>query len=323
MTDRPEPHNLAGMALILAGVGLLSIMDSVAKRLVGADYSVLQILALRGWIIVIGMLCLLPRLGGMAALKSARPGGHLLRVGVGFFAPFLFFSALRTMPLADTTVVFFGGATFLMTALSALLFKERVGPHRWAAVGIGFVGVVIAARPGGAVFQTATMYAIGAGASYALMMLATRWLGPSEGVFKQVFYYNLGLAVIGSAALPLLFVAMPVRDSGILLAMAGLAAGGQYCLTRAFNLAPVGLLAPFEYTSLVWAALLGYLFWGDIPENAVWTGAGIIVGSGLYLVHRETLAARAGKKAARQALLAADPVPVIVSVDADNSRPGV
>jgi len=313
MTEKPEPQNLAGILLILVGIGFLTTMDSVAKWLVGADYSVMQILALRGWIIVVILLCLLPRLGGLAALKTARPGGHLLRVVVGFFAPYLFFSALKTLPLADTTVVFFGGATFLMTALSVPLFKERVGPHRWGAIAVGFVGVVIAARPDSAVFQLDALYALGAGAAYALMMLATRWLGPTEGIFKQVFYYNLGLAVIGSAALPLVFVAMPLKDQGILLTMALLAVTGHYCLTRAFNIAPVGLLAPFEYSALVWAAVLGYVFWNDVPAPSVLLGAGIIVASGLYLAHREALASRAKKKA----LAIADPLPVIVAVEAD------
>ena len=318
MTAKTEQHNLAGIALVLAGVGFLTVMDSVAKWLVGANYSVMQILAFRGWIIVIGMLFLLPRLGGLAALKTARPGGHLLRVVVGFFAPFLFFTALKTMPLADTTVIFFGGATFLMTALSVPLFGERVGVHRWTAIAIGFVGVLIAAQPGSGVFQIDALYALGSGAAYALMMLATRWLGPSEGVFRQVFYFNLGLAVIGSAALPLVFVAMPVTDFSILLGMAALAVGGHYCLTKAFGLAPISLLAPFEYSSLVWAAVLGFVFWGHLPANPVLLGAGIIVASGLYLAHREALASRRNKRAAREALLVVDPVPVSLAVDTEN-----
>ncbi len=319
MTEKPEYNNLAGIALILAGVGLLSTMDSTAKLLIGANYSVLQILALRGWIIVFGMMLMLPRLGGFAALKTTRPKAHLLRAAVGFFAPFMFFSSLKTMPLADTTVIFFGGGTFLMTALSVPLFKERVGPHRWAAIGVGFIGVVIAAQPGSAVFQIDSLYGLGAGIAYALMMLITRWMGSAEGVFRQVFYYNLGLAVIGSISLPYVFLAMPVGDVMILLAMAALATAGQYFLTRAFHVAPVSLLAPFEYSALVWAAGLGYLIWGDVPGNPVLLGAAIIVAGGLYLAHRETLAARRHKRAARQALIVADPIPVIVAIDADES----
>jgi len=318
MTEKHEQHNLAGIALVLTGIGALTVMDSVAKWLVGAHYSVMQILAFRGWIIVAGMLFLVPRLGGLAALKTARPGGHVLRIAVGFFAPYLFFSSLKTMPLADTTVIFFGGATFLMTALSVPLFKERVGAHRWAAICVGFVGVLIAAQPGSSVFQADAFYALGSGAAYALMMLATRWLGPSEGVFRQVFYFNLGLAVIGSASLPLVFVPMPMADFGIVLSMAALAVSGHYCTTKAFGLAPVGLLAPFEYSALVWSAILGYVFWDDIPGHPVLAGAGIIVASGVYLAHRETLAARRKKHAAREAMLVADPVPVVVAIEAEN-----
>ena len=301
--------------MILVGIGFLTVMDSVAKWLVGANYSVLQVLALRGWIIVIGLLVVLPRLGGLTALKTGRPGGHLLRIVVGFFAPYLFFTALKTMPLADATVIFFGAATFLMTALSALLFKERVGWHRWAAIACGFVGVLIATRPDSSVFQTGALYALGSGVTYALLMLATRWLGSSEGVIRQVFYYNLGLAVIGSAALPFVFVPMPVADSGILLVMAALAVGGHFCLTGAFSRAPIGVLAPFEYSALVWSAVLGYIFWDDIPGNHTVYGAAIIVASGLYLVHRETRAARNIKAAAAETVPVADPLPVVMPIE--------
>ena len=311
-----EHHNLLGVSLLLTGVGFLTVMDSVAKWLVGSDYSVMQIIALRGWIIVVILTLMLPRLGGVAALKTGRPLGHLLRVAVGFFAPFLFFTALKTMPLADTTVIFFGGATFLMTALSVPLFGERVGFHRWGAIAVGFVGVWIAAQPGSAVFQMDALLALGAGAAYALFMLATRWLGTSEGTFRQVYFYNLGVAIIGSAALPFVFVPMTTSDSGILLGMALLAVSGHYCMTRAFNLAPVGLLASFEYSALVWAALLGYVFWQHIPEPHVLTGGGIIIVSGLYLAQREARASRLAKRKAEEIVLAADPVPVVVVVEA-------
>lgn len=312
MTHKLGQDHLAGIALVLVGVGFLTSMDSVAKWLVGADYSVMQILALRGWIIVIGLVFLLPRLGGLKVLKTSRPGGHLFRVIAGFMAPYLFFSSLKTLPLADATVIFFGGATFLMTALSVPVFKEPVGPHRWAAIAVGFVGVLIATHPGSAVFQVESLYALGAGASYALMMVATRWLGSSEGVFRQVFYYNLSLAVIGSTALPAVFVSMPMTDTGILFGMAMLAVGGHYCLTRAFNVAPVGLLAPFEYSSLVWSAAIGYLFWDDIPPPPVLLGAAIIVVSGLYLARRESRLGPADSTPKQASVLIAEPVPVPV-----------
>ena len=288
-------RNLAGVGYILAGVAFLSTMDSVAKVLVGADYSVMQLLAVRGWIIVVVMTPVLLKLGGLSVLKTKQPFKHLLRITVGFAAPYFFFSSLKGMGLADATVIFFGGGTFLMTALSVPLFKERVGPHRWGAVAVGFVGVVIAARPTGGVFQLEALYALASGAAYALMVLSTRWLGAAEGTFRPVFYYNLGVAVIASMALPLSYKSMPMIDLATIVTMAFLAIGGHFGITRAFQLAPVSLLAPFEYTALIWAAVLGYLIWSDIPAANVLLGAGIIISCGLYLIHRETLAVKARK----------------------------
>ncbi len=282
--------NITGIGYILGGIGCLAGMDAVAKVLVGADYSVIQILAVRGWIIALALILFLPRLGGLMALRTDQPYKHGLRMAVGFTSPFLFFTALKDLGLADVTVIFFGGATFLMTALSALWFKESVGPHRWGAITLGFIGVLIAASPTGGVFQAEALYAFASGATYALMVLMTRWLGPNEGTFRPVFYYNVGMAVAATAALPLAFTPMPPVDSATVALMAVLAIGGHFGVTRAFQTASVSLLAPFEYTALLWAALLGYLFWSEVPTANVLVGAAVIFVSGLYLLRREALA---------------------------------
>ena len=271
---------------MVAGVGILVAMDGVAKWLVEGDYSPVQVLAIRGWIIVSMMLAWLPRVGGLAALRSRHWRGLLLRVALGFCGPFLIFSALRELPLADVTVIFFG-ATFLMTALSVPLFKEHVGIHRWSAIVIGFVGVLVAVRPGGGVFQVGALYVLGACVCYALLMLATRWLSRTESTFMLVFTYNLALATGYSLFLPFVWHPMPVADLGIVAVMAVLAVCGHSCLVRAFTLAPIGAVAPFEYTSVVWAAAIGFIGWGDVLSAHTLTGAAIIVSCGLYLIHRE------------------------------------
>ena len=312
-----ENRNLAGIGYILMAVGFLSCMDSVAKALVGANYSVMQILAVRGWIIIFAMALMLPRMGGITALKTTQPFKHLIRVVIGFTAPYFFFSSLKELGLADATVIFFGTGTFLMTALSVPLFKERVGPHRWGAIIVGFTGVLIAAQPGSGVFQIEALYAVASGVSYALLILATRWLGPGEGTLKPVFYYNLAMAVIGSFALPMVFKAMPSYDIGTIMVMAALGLAGHFGITRAFHAAPVGLLAPFEYTALIWATLLGYFVWSEVPAAHVLYGAGFIVSSGLYMVHREVLRAKAENKE-KTAILATDPLVVVAPLNVED-----
>lgn len=286
-----ESANLAGIALVVTGVGLLVTMDGFAKWLVGADYSPVQIIAMRGWIIVAMLVAWVPRAGGLAAFRTRRKKGLLLRVAFGFLMPFFFFSALKQLPLADVTVILFG-APFIMTALSVPLFSERVGVHRWSAVAIGFVGVLVAARPGAGVFAIEALYAFGACVCYALLMLATRWLARTESTFLMVFSYNLGVAAGYSLLLPFVFRPMPIADLAILASMAVLAVGGQVCLTRAYSLAEIAAIAPFEYTALAWAALIGFVVWGDVPAGHVVAGAAVIAGCGLYVVHREKAAGR-------------------------------
>lgn len=311
-------RNLVGISYILMGVGFLATMDSVAKVLIGADYSVMQILAIRGWIIVFVMMLTLPKMGGLATLKSRQPFKHFIRVVIGFASPYFFFSSLAVLGLADATVIFFGGATFLMTALSALLFKEPVGRHRWGAVVVGFGGVMYAAQPSSGVFQIEALYAIASGAAYAVMVLVTRWLGPAEGTFRPVFYFNFGVACMASLALPAVFKPMPSADIVTILTMAAFAVGGHFCITRAFHSAPVSLLAPFEFTALIWAAGLGYFIWSDIPATNVLIGAAIIVSSGAYLIHREALAERANRRAT-EGLVVADPLIIASPVSVEDA----
>jgi drug/metabolite transporter (DMT)-like permease len=190
------------------------------------------------------------------------------------------------MALADATVIIFG-ATFIMTALSVPVLKEYVGPHRWAAILVGFIGVFIAAHPNGDFFSSGAIYALLASFSYAIIVLITRWMGPGEGAFKQVFYFHIWMMVAASVLSLPSFQPMSGIDIGW-VALAGLlSVFGHLCLTRAFTIAPVGVVAPFEYTTLVWATLIGFVVWGHIPGFKVVIGATIIVASGLYLLHRE------------------------------------
>jgi drug/metabolite transporter (DMT)-like permease len=276
---------------MLAGVGFLSLMDGTVKWMLGAEVSVAQIVAVRGWIIVALLLAWVPRTGGLGALRTHRPLAHLGRIAVGFGSVYFFFTALKTLPLADATVIFFG-ATFIMTALSAVLLGERVGVHRWGAVAVGFAGVYVAARPGGDVMGPGALYAVAASLCYAVLMLGGRWLGRTEPVFRLVFYYNAGTALVASLFLPFEWKPMAGAHLSMIVVTAALALAGHVCLTRAFIAAPVGVIAPFEYSAIVWAALIGFVVWGDVPPDHVYLGGAIIVLGGLYVVRREAILAR-------------------------------
>lgn len=310
--DKTQNAPLLGVLLVMAAVAFLTVMDAAMKVLVDGGIAVLQILALRSWLVVPPMAVWALKKGGIASLKTKRVKLHLLRVGFGTGAPLFFFNSLKTLPLADATTIFFG-STFIMTALSVVVLKERVGPHRWAAVVAGFIGVVIAMGPTSQTIDIGVFYAVGASIAYALFALATRKLGSSEGALKQVLYFHIWLGTVGTLALP--FVYRPYTGEEVLLiAVTGaLVVSGHLCLTRGFSVAPLGLLAPFEYSALIWATALGYLVWGDVPGPALLLGAGIIVLSGLYLMYREARIARRDKQALAGAAVA--PVVIISSQD--------
>lgn len=282
-----ERSNYRGILYMMIGVVFLALMDAVAKLIVEADYSVLQMLAIRGWIVLVLLTGWMLYKGTIKQLKTRRPLAHLFRAILGLLAPLFFFVSLKDLPLADATILFFV-SPFLMTALSVPLFKEKVGLHRWAAVITGFIGIVIVTQPGTASFQMAALLPLGASVCYVGIMLLGRWLGSTESNVTIIFYVTLGTTVVASAALPYVWDPVGIRDLGIIFVMSLLYLGGSYFLLRAFIVAEVGAVAPFEYSGIIWAVLLGYFFWGDVPEDIVFLGASIVVASGVYMIYRES-----------------------------------
>ncbi|MDX1737860.1 MAG: DMT family transporter, partial [Alphaproteobacteria bacterium] len=282
-----QTNNMVAIFYLMLGMGLLSAMDAIAKLMLDQDYAVVQTLAVRSWIIIVAMTAwIMTRPGGLTKLKTKRVKLHSVRVVIGFCAPFFFFTSLGEMPLADVTVLFFA-SPFIMTALSVPLFGEKVGVHRWISIAIGFVGVIIIVQPGATTFQFAAIYALIGCAAYSLIGLMVRWMSDTESSLVIVYYFNLGVGLIASVALPFYWIPVPVEHFWMFGAMAVLALTGHICMTRAFTLGEMGTITPFEYSSLIWAVLLGYLLWGDLPAAHVWFGTVIIVGCGLYILYRE------------------------------------
>jgi drug/metabolite transporter (DMT)-like permease len=273
---------------MVSGMFTLVLMDAVAKWLVEANISPIQVIAIRSWIIISIMLLTLVTRKQLGALKTRRPIAHAVRGSLGIGAPLCFFLALKSLPLADATVVFYA-STFILTALSALVFKERVGIHRWAAVVTGFVGVVIAVDPGGEGELMAYLLVLCSALVYALLLLTGKRLAEKDSVTSLVFSFNLMLGVVSTLLLPLVWIPVNWTIVGIMLLLSLIALCGHYLLTIAFSKAQISAIAPFEYTSVVWATLVGYLVWLDIPSLQMWLGASIIVASGLYVIRRESM----------------------------------
>ena len=276
---------MLGIAMVVLAMLALSMLDAVAKHLV-ATYPVTQMIALRGIVILAILLALMPRSGGLATLRSANIWGQVRRIGYSLAAPVLFFTALRDLPLADVTVLVFGGS-FFMTALSVPILGERVGIFRWSAIAIGFTGVVIAAEPTGENFGINTFYAVCASVAYALLMIETRRTGFRDSVYTQTLYPAIGVTFMTALTTPFIWVPVQSADVPYIVLLGIFALTGHFLLNRAFSLAQVSVLAPFEYTALVWATVFGYVIFGDLPGFQVWVGAVLIVTSGLIIVWRE------------------------------------
>lgn len=280
-------YNSRGIMFMLLGVSSLSLMDSVIKTILQYDIPVIEIMAIRGWLISSVLLLALPLKGGWSALSTQHIKIHIGRTVIGFFAPFLFFSSLQFLPLADATAIFFC-TTFFMTAGSMLFLGEKVGIHRWSAVAIGFIGVLLVSSPGAQSFHPASILALLAGGAYAAIILVGRLLTRTDSSFKIVFYFNTFNALISSTLLPLVWVTPGATVLALIVLASALAMTGYFCITHAIRTVPIGVVAPIEYVALIWATSLGYLLWDEIPTLNAWFGMAIILGAGLYIMWRES-----------------------------------
>ena len=285
---RYQSNNLLGIGLMILAMLLFVIMDALAKWLVSSEMSAIQLIAIRSWIILPMILLILAARGQIKDLTTHHPGHHMLRGCLGFFAPLAFFTSLKSLPLADATVIFFS-TTFILTAASAIFLKERVGPHRWGAVLIGFIGVVIAMDPRGGGDLQAYLLVLTAAGIYAMIFLSGKHLSRRDSVISLVLSLHLGMGFMATLIVPWVWVPVSLIELGQLGLLTVIALFAHYLFTAAFARADVSALAPFEYTALLWATTIGYLVWRDIPTTQVWIGAGIIITCGLYVVHRESL----------------------------------
>jgi len=274
-----------GMFMMCVGVACLSINDAVAKQLT-SDYSPLQVLFLRNLIALPFAIGIALRMGGTRALRSYRPVAHLVRGVVWVAAAFLFFTSLRYLPLAEATALVFVAPLFI-TAISALVLREQVGWKRWLAVLAGFAGVLIAIRPGAASFQLVSLLPVATALFYALLMVSARWVDRRESVWTLLLYLTGAGALLSAVLVPFVWRPVPMADLWLFAAIAFFGTAGMTLMTQAFRMAPAVVVAPLDYTALLWATLAGWLVWHEIPEAPVFLGAAIIIASGIFTVWRE------------------------------------
>ncbi len=277
---------------MLAAVALFSLMDAGLK-LLAAHYPPFQVAALRGASSLPLVLAWVAGTTGLAPLFRVRWSLHLLRgvLGITMMAAFVY--ALRTLPLSTTYSIFFV-APLLITAMSVPLLGERVGPRRWTAIAVGLVGVLVVLRPTGEGLRSLAALAVLLAASmYAVSAITVRVLARTDST-QSMMVWLLAMMALGAGALAIPdWVAIRVSDAWVILGVGVAGAFGQYAITEAFRRGEASLIAPLEYTALVWGVGLDATLWGVLPDRITWLGAAIIVASGLYLLRRERVHAEA------------------------------
>lgn len=305
----PRADNARGIAFLIAGIALFSVQDVILKGLSG-DYPLHQAMVLRSLTAFPLLLILVAAEGGLRRLLAPGWPAMVGRGGIMFVAYTAYYLALAGLPIATTVALYFSAPLFI-TLLSVLVLGERVGPRRWAAVVAGFGGVVVMLRPGTSLFDWAAVLPVLSGAAYGASMIWARRLGGAHGAAAQAFWGNavflalaLALAAVfgtgrfaaeahPSLAFLLRGWAWPdATDLGLMLTCGVIAAGGLTLLTQAYRISPANLVAPFEYTALLWGVVYGWAIWRDWPDATGWAGIAIIVGAGLYVLYREGRAAR-------------------------------
>jgi drug/metabolite transporter (DMT)-like permease len=280
---------LAGIGFMLAGVFLFSFNDAVGKWLV-STYSVGQLMLIRSGTTMILLLPLIWRAGRAAFAGAPRPGLQALRVLLSTAEVSMFFWAVAYLPLADAITFYLAGPIYV-AAFSAILLKEKVGWRRWTAVLVGFAGVVIALRPAAATLTLPALIALIGSVFFALLMVVTRMLRDTNDVVLMSGQF-FGSFAFGAVTAPFVWITPSAYDFFFLSAFGAVSIVALFCINRSLKLAPASVVVPYQYTMLIWAIVLGYLVFSEVPDRYTLAGAAIIVASGLYIFWREQIAAR-------------------------------
>lgn len=303
--------NTRGILCLLGALAFLTVSDSVIKWL-SPVLPLHEITLIRALIALAVVLVIVQFEGGLHTLKTRRPWLHLLRGSMLVIANVFFFLGLASMPFAETVALFFTAPLFICI-LSQPVLGEKVGLTRWLAIFIGLAGVIVMLRPGSEVFRLISLFPILAALCYAAMTMMTRKLGIREKAGAMTFYIQLAFILISvpiglligdgalnqndNQALDFLLRAWSWPDlaqAQLLLLCGIMVSFGGYLLSQAYRIGEASVVAPFEYSSLPYALLVGFYLWGDWPDGISFIGSGLIIFGGLFVIYLENRAQRKG-----------------------------
>jgi drug/metabolite transporter (DMT)-like permease len=281
------PQNVRlGIAMVCCGVVLFASGEAFVK-LLAQNHDIPQIVWARYVFHAMVFFVLFPSAGIMRQLRTSRPVLHLTRSLLMLLATTLFFTALRYLKLADAVAINFA-APLLVTALSVWLLGERVGWRRWSAIVVGFLGVLLIIRPGMGIMHWAAVLPLGTAVCYSFYQVLTRIAARTDNVQTSLFWTSAVGVVVTSFIVPFYWSPVSLIEWGYMAALGALYGVGHYLLIRGLEIAEASVVSPFIYTQIIWAGLLGFIFFDNLPDGATVTGANIVILSGLYIWRRET-----------------------------------
>jgi len=282
-----QEHVVRGMSAALGAFLMFTVMNMFAK-LLSVNHSVIEIAFYRNLIACIPFLIMIFAFGRREILIiRSKPSLVGIRATLGTLSLITTFYAYSLMPMADTTALMFTASLFI-PILGVVFLKESVGPYRWAAVAMGFIGVVIMAHPSGDVYTLGIVVALIATLMHASLQIILRYLGRFESPETISFYFFVIGVFLTALPLPFIAVRPTLAEVPLLIGVGLSGAGAQWLLSVAFRNAKAAVVTVFNYSSIVWATLFGWMIWGEWPLPTVMTGAAIVIASNILMIWRES-----------------------------------
>ncbi|MCL5776469.1 DMT family transporter [Limibaculum sp. FT325] len=282
-SERLRPETRGALGMVVATLFFVA-MDAMAKDLADRVPPLQVVWARYTGQTAFLMLVFAPRL--RSVLRTTNLRIQMLRSALLFGVTILYFTSLKYLDLAEAAALI-QLAPLMIVGLAALVLREQVGPRRWTGVVLGLCGAVVILKPGVGVFQPAALLAVGSAFCLAWYQIATRMLGQADSIWTTMLYTTGFGTLCGALALPFVWVT-PDAGTAMMLTVIGLVGFvGHLCLVWALGQAPASQLAPFNYAGLVWAIAFGMILFAEVPQTTTLIGAGVIVGAGLYVWHRE------------------------------------
>lgn len=281
----PFHQTSVGVFYFIAAISLISLVDTICKFYTNELHAVVLV-----WGYFLGITFFVAGYFGLRGrfdlLRCNRPQMQFARPGFLVASIASLFVSLTHLPIAEATAIGFTGPLFL-TVLSVFVLQERVGWHRWMAVVIGLAGVVVIVRPGGAVWHWSAGMALLGAVCFALFQLVTRRLADQDRHQTTLLYTSIGGTAWASLLVPFFWTTPSITHIGVFLVIGAMGAGAHFAMLQAFARAEASLLAPFNYTKIIWVTILGYLVFDDLPGIETVIGCSIIASAGLYVLYRE------------------------------------